>query len=108
MLREQPGSLGEAASPSEQYHALGRWEFPPMLLGCVNIGERKGDPSEMVGPQVMRRKECYQNSLQTQPRQHNGREREKKPAARARPRTVSEYCFGHRCGDAYVKEKSHG
>lgn len=43
-----------------------------MLLGCVNIAERKGDPSEMAGPQVMRRKECYQNSLQTKPRHHNG------------------------------------
>lgn len=42
MLREQPGSLGEAASPSEQYHALGRWDFPPEASRlCEYWGEER-------------------------------------------------------------------
>lgn len=70
--------------------------------------ERKGDPSEMAGPQVMRRKECYQNSLPTEPRHHNGRLLEEKACSEGENPTISEYWYGHSCGDAYVKEKSHG
>lgn len=57
-----------------------------MLPGCVDTGERKGEPSAMAGPRVMRRKECYQNSLQTEPRHHNGRLLEEKPAQGRDPR----------------------
>lgn len=106
MLSVLPGSPGEAVSPCEQHHALGRWEFPPDASRLC--GERKGDPSEMAGPQGMRRKECYQNSLQMQPRHQNGRELEQKDCSEGQTQAVSEYCFGHSCGDAYVKEKSHG
>lgn len=89
MLRVQPGSLGEVLFPWEQYHALRQREFPRMLLGHVTIGERKGEPSEMAGPQGMRRKECYQNSLQTQPRHHNGRELEQKACSEGQTPTLS-------------------
>lgn len=82
--------------------------FPLMLLGCVNTGKRKGDPSGMAGPRVMRRKECYQNSLQKEPRHHNGRLLEEKACSEGGSPASSEYWFGHSCGDAYVKEKSHG
>lgn len=82
--------------------------FPLMLLGCVNTGKRKGDPSEMAGPRAMRRKECYQNSLQEEPRHHNGRLLEEKACSEGGTPTISEYWFGHSCGDAYVKEKSQG
>lgn len=92
----------------EQEHAPVRSGFPPMLLGCESIGERKGDPSEMAGPPVMRRKECYQNPRQTEPRHHNGRLLEEKACGERETPTISDYWYGHSCGDAYVKEKSHG
>lgn len=76
------------------HHALGRGNFPLMLPGCMNTGGRKGDPSGMAGPGVMRRKECYQNSLQTEPKHLNGRLLEEKAC------TIRQNWYGHSCGDA--------
>lgn len=71
---------------SSQSHALVRGKLSLTLPGCVGTGEREGDPLRWLDPQVMRRKECYQNSLQTEPRHHNGRWLEQNPTARVRPR----------------------
>lgn len=79
-----------------------------MLLACVTIGERKGDPSEMVRPPGDEKKGMLSKFPSNATKTPQWQGTEKKPAARARPHTVSEYCFGHRCGDAYVREKSHG
>ena len=79
-----------------------------MLPGCVNTGERKGEPSAMAGPPGDEKKGMLSkfpsNGTKTPQWQVTGG----KACTRARPPAISEYWFGHSCGDAYVKEKSHG